>query len=333
MPCMGGLPQPPRGAKNGDFRISRDLPDFDCPRYGRTPGLRRGARPFMCVIEMARYSSYSNNAPITHWNNFPIYLTTILTALFAAGFLLSAIAITTHSPALGWFGSSIPLVPSWSLWRLFTYVFIGELGFFTPFAIVCFYWWSVGIETHLGRAALAQLLLLLTLLGPAVGALWYWGFGVPSVSFGSNSFTAGLLIAFATLYPNAESWFSIPFKWIAMACVACGSVMLLGQPLELSQLLASCALGFAYMSYAKEMEHDDAVPLLDRVRKWFERKPKFRVVPSPSYRPRQSVVENETSELDALLDKIARNGIDNLTKQERAKLERLREAMIKKDQR
>jgi hypothetical protein len=287
----------------------------------------------MCLTDMARYSSYSNNEPLTRWNNIPIYLTTILTALFAVGFLLSAVAITSHSPALDWFVSSIPLIPRWSLWRLFTYVFVGELSFFTPFAIFCFYWWSIGIETHLGRATVGILLLLLTLLGPAVGAVWYWVLGVGSVSAGSNSFTAGLLIAFATLYPNSESWFSIPFKWIALACVACGSVMLLGRPLELSQLLASCALGFAYISHAKEMEHDDSVPVFERLGKWFKRKPKFRVVPSPAYRPRQSSSPAETNDLDVLLDKISRNGMDSLTKQERAKLERLREAMIKKDQR
>ena len=192
---------------------------------------------------MARYSSYSNNTPITNWNNIPIYLTTILTALFVAGFLFSAVSVAIRSPILFWFISPMPLVPAWSVWRLVTYVFIGELSFFTPFAILCFYLWSVGIETHLGRETLAKLLLLLVLLGPFVSAVWYFALGVRSTSFGNYAFTAGLLIAFATLYPNAESWFSLPFKWIALACIACGSVMLLLalQWVALSQLLASCA--------------------------------------------------------------------------------------------
>jgi hypothetical protein len=284
---------------------------------------------------MARYSSYSNNEPLTRWNNVPIYLTTILTALFVIGLLLSAVALAARNPLWEWFVAPIPLSPAWSIWRLFTYVFVGELGFFSLFAILCYYWWSLGIETHLGREVLAKLLLLLTLLGPTVGAAWYWGFGVPSMSAGSYSFTAGLLVAFATLYPNSESWFSIPFKWIALVCIACGSLMLFlaFKWVELSQLLISCAAGYAYINHAKEMEHDDAVPLFDRLGKWFQRKPKFRVVPSPSPRGRRTAAESETNELDALLDKIAHKGIDSLSKQERVKLERLREAMMRKDQR
>ena len=284
---------------------------------------------------MARYSSYSNNEPLTRWNNFPIYLTTILTAVFVAGFLFRALCEASHSLAWFWFAFAMPLDPSWSVWRGATYVVLDPVSFFTPFSILCFYWWSIGIETHLGRETLVKLLALLVLTAPAVCVLWYWGMHLETGVIGSEAFIAGILIAFATLYPNSEAWGWIPFKWLAFACIFTGSLMLFAgrEWPRLSELWASCAVGFAYMQHAKEMEHDDSVSLFEKAAKWFQRKPKFRVVPSPSSRARQTAAESDTSELDALLDKIARNGIDNLTKQERAKLERLREAMIKKDQR
>ena len=282
---------------------------------------------------MAQYSSYSNNEPLTRWNNTPIYLTTILTAVFVAGFVFTALA--HRSMAWFLFAFSMPLDPSWSLWRVATYVILDPVSFFTPFAILCFYWWSIGIETHLGREKLVTLLALIVLTTPAVCALWYWGLHVPSLVAGSQAFIAGLLIAFATLYPNSEAWGWIPFKWLAFACIFTGSLMLFADRewIALSELWASCAVGFAYMHHAKEMEHDDTVSLFEKLGKWFQRKPKFRVVNSPSPRGRPAAAESETGELDALLDKIARKGIDSLSKQERAKLERLREAMIRKDQR
>jgi hypothetical protein len=288
----------------------------------------------MCVDDMARYSSYSNNEPLTRWNNIPIYLTTILTAVFVAGFLFRALSQASNSLAWFFFAFTMPLDPSWSVWRVATYVVLDPVSFFTPFSILCFYWWSIGIETHLGRETLVKLLALLVLTAPAVCIFWYWGMHLETGVVGSEAFIAGLLIAFATLYPNSEAWGWIPFKWLAFACIFTGSLMLFAgrEWSRLSELWASCAVGFAYMNHAKEMEHDDTVSIFDRLGKWFQRKPKFRVLSSPSPRARQSS-SAETNDLDALLDKISRNGMDSLTKQERAKLERLREALLKKDQR
>src|SRR5213076_2351575 len=99
---------------------------------------------------MARYSS-GHNQPLTHWNNLPIYLTTILTAVLVAGLVISAVLMSMRSPLLEFFIFTMPLQPAWSVWRLVTYVVIGQVSFFTPFSILFFYWISVGLETHLGR--------------------------------------------------------------------------------------------------------------------------------------------------------------------------------------
>lgn len=285
---------------------------------------------------MARYSSYSNNTPITTWNNFPIYLTTILTGCFALGLLFSLLAGGGVTVAL--FADPTPLHPLWSVWRLFTYIFVDRVSYFTLFYIAFFYWACIGIETHLGRPVLVRLLAILVLMNPLVSLLWYWIAGAISMNIGAYTFLAGLITAFATLYPNSEGWFNLPFKWIALASVFLGVIILVrdGEMIELTQLLACCAAGFAFINHAKEMEYDDAIPLATRIKNLFPRKKaKFRVLPDPDPAPsRRPVVESaEDAEMDALLDKIAKHGMASLTGKERSRLEKGREALLKKDKR
>ncbi len=284
---------------------------------------------------MARYYS-GRNQPLTHWNNLPIYLTTILTAVFVVGLVLSAVLMSMRSPLLGLFTLAMPLEPSWTVWRLFTYVIIGQVSFFTPFSILFFYWLSVGLETHLGRPKLARLLVLVILATPAVSAFWWWVFGVPSDAYDNYMLMSGLLVAFATLYPTTEAWGWVPFKWVAFACIACGSLMLLAQQrwVGLAQLWASCAVAFAYISHAKEQEYDDYESPLERLQTWMKRR-KFKVVKSVAPAMPRSEMDSDADsaaeEMDRLLDKIAKSGLASLTTKERAQLEQAREALLRKD--
>ncbi len=289
----------------------------------------------MTALEMARYTS-GRNQPLTHWNNLPIYLTTILTAVFVLGLIASAVLMSMRSPLLGWLVFAMPLDPGWSIWRLFSYVFVGQVSFFTPFSILFFYWLGVGIETHLGRAILSRMLLLITLVTPAMAALWWWSFGVPSNTLSVDNYMlmSGLLVAFATLYPITEAWGWIPFKWVAFACIACGSLMLLADRnwLGISQLWASCGAAFAYTRHAVELEHDDYESPLARLTLWFRRR-KFSVVKSADSRPsrRGSEVSEPAEEMDRLLDKIAKSGLSSLTSAERSRLEKARQALLKRE--
>jgi hypothetical protein len=282
---------------------------------------------------MARYYT-GNHQPLTIWNRFPIYLTTIITGAFILGFVMNAMFDSSRNPLFAWLVFTMPMSPAWSLWRLVSYLFVNQVNFFTPFAILCFYWWAVGIETHLGRVALTRLLLLLALVVPALSGLW-WMFRVPSMAIGNYAFTGGLLVAFATLYPNTEVWGWIPLKWFAFACIACGSLTLFPDRdwVGLSHLWGSCAVGFAFIRHARGVDYDDYESPFARFKKLFRRQPKFRVVPKPPVRSSEIPEDETMSDIDALLDKIARSGIASLTPKERARLEKAREALLKKDRR
>lgn len=289
---------------------------------------------------MARYLSRESE-PLGKWKGIPIYLTTILSVLLALGFIVSV--ALKRSPALAALTFSTPVV-SWKGWlSVLTYPFVEPPTFFSPLMIVCFYQWGTGIETHLGRGPLVRLLLLLLLLPVAVlSLLWLAGITGGPIA-GSFPITAGLLVAFATLYPNAEWWGWVSFKYLAFACILCGSLISISDRdwLGVASLLVICAASFSFIRHAVEQEYDDAgsnnhFNLAARLRSWFQRKPKFRVVPrTRDTISSRSFAEDDDDEaereMDTLLDKIARSGIASLTSKERARLELAREQMLKKE--
>jgi hypothetical protein len=284
---------------------------------------------------MARYLS-GPTQPYGKWNGIPIYLTTILTAALVIGIIATTVLMASGAGLiLNAFAFTMPLEPAWSLWRLFTYTLIQQPSFFTLFSLFFFYWFSAGIETHLGRGVLTRLLILLALIPPAVAAVVYWTLHVSGAAFGGYTLTCGLLVAFATLYPNAEAMGWIPFKWATFACIFFGSLMFLisHDMVGLAELWISCAVGFGYIRQAKEAEYEDYESPFMRVKQLFRRKPKFRVVPAPSNSSYRETLNQPESELDTLLDKIAKSGMDSLTAREKATLQKAREALIRKDQR
>jgi hypothetical protein len=286
---------------------------------------------------MARYMS-RDTEPLTKWRGLPIYLTTIFTALFVIGFLASAALAAARSPWMTSLTFHTP-VTSWTGWlSVLSYPFIELPSFFTPLGIVCFYWWAAGIESHLGRGPLVRLLAILVLLPVAfMGVLALSGVSYGGLA-GQFLITSGLLIAFATLYPNADWAGWVPFKYLAFACIVCGSLMLVAERnwLAVANLWLVCAASFFFVRHAIEQEYDDRVPLTARIRSWFRSKPKLRVVPRTrdayAARTREDSDEDELDgEVDDLLEKIARNGLGSLTANERARLEQARENLLKKE--
>ncbi len=286
---------------------------------------------------MARYISRETE-PFGKWKGIPIYLTTILTALMVVGFVASAFLASARSPWLAALTFHTP-VTSWAGWlSALSYPFIEMPTFFTPLGIVCFYWWAAGIESHLGRGPLVRLLAILVLLPVAfLGVLALTGTAAGSLA-GNFLVTAGLLVAFTALYPNAEWAGWVPFKYLAFACIVCGSLMMVASRdwLGVAELWLVCLASFLYMRHAVEQEYDDHVPLGARIRSWFRRKPQFRVVPrsrdSGATRAREDFDEDgDEDDVDELLEKIARNGLSSLTSAERERLEQARENLLKKE--
>ena len=273
--------------------------------------------------------SFHDTQPITWWKRVPVYATGLLTALFTFGVVLCAVL------GIGRFLAPFAFVPEaflhGALWQPFTYAFADTLSFFTPLGLLCFYSWAVEIEKFLGRSRFFWLFAMLILAQPIVCLLW-WQAGVPAVQWGNYEILAAMLIGFATLYPNVEYLFGwVPLKWFAFVCFVAGSLMHVGQRnwVDLSLLWTECAIAFGYVRY---LQHGGAFEL-PPVTRLFRRKPSLRVLPDPQPRQRHGRHEESAdsmSEIDSLLDKIAQSGIGSLTRRERARLEKAREALLKK---
>lgn len=289
---------------------------------------------------MPRYLSRETE-PFGKWKGVPIYLTTILTAVMVLALIACAMFQAAGSRDHLLVGFFLPRNGWGNLLSLFTYPLVDGLNFFTLFGVFCFYTWCVGIESHLGRAVLTRLILLL-LVAPASGAaVIAYGFGNGTLLIGNYYLSAGVIVAFATLYPNALVFGQIPFKFFAIACVFLGSVMAVAErsAFPLVALWSSCLVGFLYIRYALKQEYDDHVPLLARARQFFRRKPKFRVVPKNGSREMdrwEAPVEPEaavSAEVDAILDKVARYGLQSLSPSEHATLQKAREELQRRDRR
>jgi hypothetical protein len=284
---------------------------------------------------MRTTSSYSDYQPLGHIGRLPIHITTILTTFFVVGLILFALLGSAGVRVHELFGFDPETFSRGRVWTPATYAFFSLPDFFSAFGLFCFYRWAIEVERYLGRARFVKFFVMLVFLGPLVVGLWHLAGRdqlIPLI--GNYDLIAAVLIAFATLYPNVEFFGWIPLKWFAFVCVALGSLMYFPQHdwISLSLLLTSCGAAFGYVRFLQSggsVEFGDLWEKIDP----FKRRPKLRVLPSPHSSGRDDDELDEVESIDPLLDKIARTGIASLTARERARLEKARAALLKKDRR
>lgn len=267
--------------------------------------------------------------PLTWVGRLPVYLTTVLTALYA----FSTIAVTI---ALSAGVSVVPLIfyPSSFLggqvWQIFTYSFVEKVTFFTPLNLFFLFFAGQQVESYLGRRRFLGLLFLTVIVPVAVDLLWYWHGRLWGMS-GSFFISVGLFMGFAALYPNTD-WFGfIPMKWVALIGFVLAAMSYVGDhdwP-GLSALIAVCA---ASLTYVRLLQFGGFVFLREAIVEKLRPKPKFVLpIPRPPVpRPRLERTEDVMDSIDPLLEKISKHGIESLTPAERQRLERARLELLKK---
>lgn len=295
-----------------------------------TPGLPPGKKLLSYAPAMSFGPSFHDNQPITWWRRVPIYATTILAGLLVAG-LIASVFLASAGVSLQPLAFFPPQFARGHLWTLVTYPFIDLPSFFTALGILCFYSWGVEIEKYLGRVRFFQLMGLLVVTEALICGLWYAA-GVPAVAMGNYHLTAAVLIGFATLYPNVEFFGWIPLKWFAFVCVTLGVLMCFpGHDwARMTQLLGVCAMCFGFIRFIQK----GGTVELPNLAQYFRPRPKLNVLPDvePRERFRREPEEDASMvEIDALLDKIATSGLDSLSSRERAKLEKAREVLMKRE--
>ncbi len=283
---------------------------------------------------MALLSSFNEDRPVTYFRGYPIYYATILTMAYAVGvlgtFLAKAFGGWEAIVLLLAFDSSRSILGG-QIWQIVTYSFIDVPSFFTIIGLLFLYVSAVEIEKYIGKARFLTLygviilipVITLTALGLITSS--------PILYFGQTQVMIGLFIAFCTLYPGVQWGGFLTAKWVAIASLVLSSAVDLSSSawVSLGELWLISGFSFGYIRFLQRGGELPSfrLPLL-------RRRPKLRVVQKPKSRPRPAVIEAADTgnvEMDQLLDKISKHGLNSLTSQERAALERAREKLLEKD--
>ena len=282
---------------------------------------------------MFGYDSYNTQQPLTWWRGHPVHASTLLVVVHVAAMLLGVLLLG-DARAISMFAFSAGEVLSGDIWRLITYAFVHPSQGLIWFAIEMYLLWSFGreLEKFLGHKAFLTMYGLLLIATPVL--LTLAAFFIPSRPYvGSSSLHFAIFIAFATLYPGATMLFGITAKWAAIVLLAISALQHYGA-MDLSGLLAlgiNAGLAHGYIRWSRG---EVTLPSLNVLK----RKPRFRVLPPPdpvAPRAARRIPEEKASmdDIDPLLDKIAKSGLNSLTEAEKAKLERARAALLKNDPR
>ncbi len=265
--------------------------------------------------------------PITYIGGYPIHAATLLIVIYVV-----SLFATTLCMALGYgetfayyleFDSRLVLNGG-QVWRFFTYGLWNVPSLRFVIDMVMFVWFGREVERFFGRKIFLRFYAILYLLQPLTYSLL--GLLQPTALQGETGAFA-FFIAFATLYPNAVLLFNILAKWMAIVLVVIYTLMALAARDFVAFGALWVTVGFSY-SFVRYEQGRFTLPKIP----WPRRRPKLRVVSAAEPVTSRDSTTSE-NEMDRLLDKIAKSGIASLTDKERARLEKARTDLLRKEQR
>lgn len=257
---------------------------------------------------------------------YPIYATYLIVMIYVATMVVATLlgpsAIASAQALLGFFSEQ---VLRGQVWRVLTYGLINPPSINFVIDMVMIVWFGRELEKFFGRKTFLRFYISLYLLTPVVFTVL--GFIQPMAISGETGGFA-LFIAFATLYPTAPMLFNIEARVAAVVLVAILALQHVFNRDLVSVIALASSVTFAF-GYVRHAQGRFELPKI-RI-PGFSRGPKLRVVPRPAAARRVVEEADEIESIDPLLDKIASSGIASLTAKERARLEKAREALMKKD--
>ncbi len=269
--------------------------------------------------------------PITWVGKYPIYLTTALVIVQAVCLVATALLMAFGGGAVlvALTYSSESVLNDYTIWQFVTYPFINDPRGVIWFLVGLYFLFVFGreVEKFLGRKAFIYLYLALLLAAPlvltAAGAL-----GHDSFYSGASAIHFGIFIAFVVIYPSAEIFFGFQAKWVALVLLGINSVQYLpgNQWAELGVLWVAC--GCAYGMMRLRGVSGFGMPF-----ETWEMKPEKpeKPVKRKSAKRTKDADDDPYASIDPLLDKISKQGIASLTKRERERLEKAREALLDRE--
>ncbi len=223
-------------------------------------------------------------------------------------------------------------VLSGQIWRVFTWWIPIEPTIWTVILVVVFFMLGSQLEARMGRVRFGWFLATLTVV-PAILLTIFELAGLDGLVFGLRFVEIGVLVAFAAHVPRAMFFFGIPAWAIAGIIVVIDALQFIDNRDNYSLVMLFTTAGLSLvliraMGFAEELEWLPKVPLPARLggdpyraaNRRRERQPRrathLSSVPQPSLAD-----QTAQREIDALLDKVAEQGMDSLTRAEKKALE------------
>jgi len=276
---------------------------------------------------MSRYPDSENNdqQPLLWLGGHALYAAHVIVAVYVVTLLLTTVCqFFQLSFWFAWLPFQSTAVLQGEVWRMLSYGVVNppSLGFVIDMFMIA--WFGRELERFFGRRSFLILYVGLYLLSPVVLAI----IGVwQPMSLAGEIGAFALFIGFATLYPNAPLIFNILAKWAALVLVGIYTLIDLGNRDFASLISLWCTVGFAH-GFVRHQQGRWSLPRF----RWPSRKPKLRVLPGG----KDAVLrggdtgDQAVDEMDALLEKIARSGMQSLTAKERQRLQQSREALLRR---
>ena len=282
-------------------------------------------RPFSPFSAPRQQGLFAALPPVTAW------LLKANIAVFLATWIGCDIL---RSPIFNYLYSLLALslagVKSGMIWQPLTYMFLHGGFIHIFFNMMTLYFLGPETERTMGSRHFLAMYLVSGILG---GLGWLWLSGSPqAVCVGASGAIFGILGAFATLYPKRELTifvFIFPITAAAWKIVAGISILQFllvtggaNDNIAYAAHLAGAFAGFLYIDQLFENRH--LRRLLSRIGGGFRRAPRdpFRSADDSRREPPPS-----REEVDRILEKIARDGIQSLTRAERQILHRASRTM------
>jgi membrane associated rhomboid family serine protease len=271
--------------------------------------------------------------PLFWMGGRPVYVNTLLLIIHVLAFAITALLVSfLGSEVLGALGlGNYDVVYHGQIWRLVSYIiFPPETAIMFIFAMGFLFYFGRQVEAFVGRKTYinlyAALVLIPSILFCLLGLLGLW----QENYLGGYGSIFGVFIAFATIYPGVEIciWFvNLTAKGWAYALLAVLSLANIAYHhwIDLGALWCDAAIGYVGMRWI------GAGRGMTWLTDWLEERQAKKLARQRNFKVLKEASANES--IDAILDKISKQGVGSLDARERAALERARTNLLKRDQR
>lgn len=268
-------------------------------------------------------SSYSEN-PFA-WENLRRSGAFHLMVINLAAFLIVSIFLLLKVPGvMEALGLSVTGLTQGKVWQLITFSFVHQNPIWLALSLLMLWLFAPSLEQHVGRIHLYGIYLAGIICGSSLFLLATLVSGrAADVAIGSTCATSAVFMAFVALYPNVQFLFGIRAKYWAMV-VAAISLWFLIVSGSYYQLLPLGGM-LAGIIYVKWLSAETASSFINRNLEAIVAK--VSAGASRSGYPKEPATESSpvhfiTKEVDPILDKISKQGMQSLSAEEKLILEK-----------